>query len=222
MIKAIKEDAIKGPEHHPEKYTDKALQPFLRHARQSIEIPRRSFFDRLLAFADEAHQIDLQNLSEAVAIEEERASLIPDLERDDPNATRRMEELQDEIDPRRFLHRETLQELEDWGHIVDAETPKTAQFCAKPLGSYLQEYFRVRRRVRADQPKDMVISLLRHYHKEESLHTHVEDSVAEKDNAQPNAHNSHALMILTMFRARGAAHAAKREVRFKSGTAPLL
>lgn len=204
LIKAIKEDAIKGPEHHPEKYTDKALQPFLRHARQSIEIPRRSFFDRLLAFADGAHQIDLQNLSEAVAIEEERASLIPDLERGDPNATRRMEELQDEIDPRRFLHRETLQELEDWGHIVDAETPKTAQFCAKPLGSYLQEYFRVRRRVRADQPKDMVISLLRHYHREESLHTHVEDSVAEKDNAQPKAHNSHALMILTMFRARGA------------------
>jgi O-acetyl-ADP-ribose deacetylase (regulator of RNase III) len=161
LVEALKRDAMKNSANHPKAYTRQFLERFFRKVRQTIEEPRRAFFNQLLGTIERRHLVDLHNLAKAVAIEEERQLLVRDLRRKDVNAKRRWQELQDEMDPRDNLHRNTLRELEMLGHLVNAEQPKEVQFVAKHLKSYVQEYYRLNRRHHEDgRPKDMVISLL--------------------------------------------------------------
>jgi O-acetyl-ADP-ribose deacetylase (regulator of RNase III) len=205
LIETIKRDAIKNPQHHPEAYTRQSLEPFFRKARQTIERPRRAFFDQLLGSTDREHGVDLQNLAQAVAIEEERELLLPDLERDDPNAKIRWQELQDEIDRRDYLHQERLLQLEATGHLVNADKPKTAQFAAKPLRSHVQEYYRAGHWQREkDKPKDMVISLLKRYQETPPSRALAGDQPSEPKVAPTKTVSRNSEMVWTMFRSRGA------------------
>jgi len=177
LIEALKRDALTNPAH-PRIYNRRTLAPFFQAARSSMERPRRAFFDLLMGPPLKAEdRVDLQNLAKAVVIEDERRLLVPDLERNDPDAMARWQELQREGDPRQFLHDERLRRLEARGYLVDAATPATAQFMAESFATWAAEFFGVSRRRDEDgQPRDVVISLL---------------------NPQPQ-------VISTLFRGRGA------------------
>jgi O-acetyl-ADP-ribose deacetylase (regulator of RNase III) len=163
LIEALKRDVLTNP-MHPTEYNRNTLAPFFQTARSTMEGPRRAFFDLLMGPSLAARErSDLQNLAQAIAIEEERQSLLRDLDRDppDPDAVTRWQELQKEGDPRQNLHDETLRQLEARGYLVDAASPATAQSMARSFAIYMAEFFGVgRRREEDDQPRDVVISLL--------------------------------------------------------------
>ena len=153
-------------------YTKRSLGPIFRQARLTIDPHRRAFFDRLVEPLDQEHLIELELLARAVAIEEEKKKLLPDIEAGDPNAKRRYLQLEQETNPRAYLHQERLRELQSWGYLVDSRQPGagaakpvetgTAHFVAAPFRLYVQDWFRTHRGAfRVDRPKDLVITLLR-------------------------------------------------------------
>jgi hypothetical protein len=111
-----------------------------------MEGPRRAFYDLLILSLDTEERASLEYLAKAVAIEEEKEYLVPDLERGDPDARARWEELDRETNPRQSLQHKTLERLEARGYLVDAGSPSTAQFMAKSFADWLMEYFGIGRR----------------------------------------------------------------------------
>jgi hypothetical protein len=119
----------------------------MRLARQTLDAPRRELFNYLLKAIDRQQARDLQTLAQAVAIEDELALLVRDLRDGDPNALRRWEELLGEVNPREYLHQETLRELEDDGYVVrvnggspDKGAPAQPQFEERLLSSRWSEF----------------------------------------------------------------------------------
>jgi hypothetical protein len=205
LIEAIKRDAIMNPEHHPKKYTEGSLERFFRQARQVIEGSRRAFFDQLMEPIDreELVLVELRTLATAVATEEEIDQLRQDLQKEDPDAKRRVQDLRDiMLYQRHYLHQETLRQLEARGYLVSADEakpvePATAQFMAKPFWLYVEDYFRTRRRMQeVVQPKDLVITLLKGY--QEPV------AATEAADAPSKSLGQDAHVIRTMFRSRGA------------------
>jgi len=125
---------------------------------------RRALFGWLITYLRgtpywEQFQYELERLAKAIAVEEQRKSLIPAGLRGDPNVVSELQELEREGDLRQALHPEWLKRLEDRGFVVDAATPGGAQFMAKSFAAYAFGAL-VGRIDPWDQPKDVTITIL--------------------------------------------------------------
>jgi O-acetyl-ADP-ribose deacetylase (regulator of RNase III) len=160
LIKALKPEALA----HPTRDYDnlRTLAPFFQAARNATEEPRQAFFDLLMRTSlDGKDRSELSALAKAFQIESERAALIPDAIHGDPDAEKRLAELQAEGTPRQSLHRERLRRLESRGYVTGAADPATAQFMAPSFATWVAEYFGVdRRRGERGRSGEVVISLL--------------------------------------------------------------
>jgi O-acetyl-ADP-ribose deacetylase (regulator of RNase III) len=160
LIQALKRETLTHPDRD---YDRRSLAPFFQAARNVMEEPRQAFFDRLLGAAVGAEdRFELISLAKAVEIERERQSLLPDIERRDPNAVERFAELAAKGDPRRPLHADRLRRLGEWGYLVDAADPAKARFMAESFATWMINNFGEApgRPRRATQPTEARISLL--------------------------------------------------------------
>ncbi len=131
---------------------------------ESIAPRRRALFGWLVMYLRETphweqFRYELETLAKAIAVEEQRKSLIPAGLSGDPNVVSELQELERQGDPRQALHPEWLGRLEDRGLVVDAAMPGGAQFMAKSFAAYAFGAL-VGRIEPSDQPRDVTITIL--------------------------------------------------------------
>lgn len=160
FIKALKEKAIRD-DTPIEDFDNVTLDNLRRRVLNSINAPRRAFFDMLLKddSLTEKDKHDLRKLAEAVYKEGESRKLLSDIDNKDPKAMVRFKELLSDGDPRDSLHRESLELLEKRGYLVGASNLETARFVSQSFAEQAQIHFQIVKN-RDDQPKDVVIGLL--------------------------------------------------------------
>jgi O-acetyl-ADP-ribose deacetylase (regulator of RNase III) len=136
------------------------IQKILQQARGDQEEPRHLFFNELMEDLTREQQVDLQNLARAVALDEQRRLLIQ--ASGDPNTPARLMEIQDEGDPREFLHPEILRDLKKRGYLVNdhaAERIQDWNFMSRTFAGYVLEKLGGRKQAE-DRPVDVTISIL--------------------------------------------------------------
>ncbi|MCE7980024.1 MAG: CHAT domain-containing protein [Caldilinea sp. CFX5] len=168
LIEAVKTAAFSNPDYAIA-YTEDAFRPIFQTVCNAIDKPRREFFEQLIALATPTDLENLKKLAKAIAMDEERQALIPDLTKGDAKACARFVELGAEGDPRRLLDEKTLGLLKDRGYLIidgtqvdvaQADVAQTVQFMAKPFAAWVIDYFGLRHaREKAGQPTDLEITL---------------------------------------------------------------
>ncbi len=134
------------------------LRTLAAAARKALEKPRQEFMDRLLADLPGQEALDLFNLGRAELLDEQRRLLGPALAAGDPNAQSRFAELLLQDDPRKYLHKESLEWLEQNGYLaVDGQgrqsiaIPALSAYAVERLGGFKRP---------EDRPTHVTIGLL--------------------------------------------------------------